>query len=145
MHQTKGQIEIFTRAEHAVMRPDGYIIFFHQFTGCHCDIPSARYHPANNSDAVREYDRALRCHLPEFSCKYLILQWKHEGQGNGVGRVSVIDHSVSAVCELFFHLMVHQMGWQLAGWSSTIYQAPADLEFLTLVIHTDDADIGCWI
>ena len=79
MHQTKGQIEVFTRAEHSVMCPDNNIIFLHQLSCFYCNFSSAWYHPAYNTYTIRENNRAFCCRLPKLSCKYLVIQWKDKG------------------------------------------------------------------
>lgn len=65
MHKTESQVKIFSGAEHTMMSPDSHIVFFHQFTCRHGNIPASRYHPSHDADAVRKYNRAL-CSLRSF-------------------------------------------------------------------------------
>ena len=111
VHQTKRQVKIFPGCKHAMMCPDCKVIFFHQFTGCNCDLPAARYHPWYHADACREYDRTFGCHLPEFSRKHFIFQRQNKCQRNDVRGVCMVYDTVFRVLQLL-HFQIHQMAWQ---------------------------------
>jgi hypothetical protein len=115
VHQTEGQVECLAGAEHAVVRPDGHIVFFHQFAGRDADIASAGNHPADHTHAVREDDRALGGHFPQLSRKDFVLQRKHEGKGDDVRCMRMIDDTVPAVCHSLLHFVVQKMCRQFAG------------------------------
>ena len=54
----------------------------------------------------------------------------------------MVNHAVLSIGNFFLHFMVHQMGWELAGWASAIHQAPADAVVLSRLIYLDDAAVG---
>ena len=121
MHQSKGDVKVLACGKGSMMRPNSHIILFHKLTGSHRDIPAAGNHPGHNADTGREYDRTFRCHFPELSCKYLILQRQYKGEGNHIHRMGMIDYPVCTVCCDFLYFMVHQVGRELAGWLSAVY------------------------
>ena len=120
-----------------MMGPDCHVIFLHQLGGRNGNLSSARNHPGDNADSVREDYRTLRSHLPEFSGKCLRCQGEHKGQSDGIGRMAVVNHPISAACQFLFDLMVHQVRGELGSRSSAALQAPDKAVILPLVVNLD--------
>ncbi len=139
MHEAEGCVKVRTAGEHAMVGPDRKIIFLHEFTGRNRNIASARNHPSDNADAIREHNRALGGHFPKLSGEDSVLKGQNECQGDDVGCMGMIDDSVRTVAGDLFDLMVHQMAGQFAGRSAAVDQSPENSVILTLVIQFDDA------
>ena len=121
------------------MRPDRDIVLPHQPARRHCDLSAPRYHPADDADPGRKYDRALRRHLPELPRKYFIGKRQHKGQRNHICRMRMVNDPVFPSGDFFFHLVVHQMARQLTRRTSAMHQSPADTVFASCLIDLQNA------
>ena len=140
VHEAEGQVKVLAGGEHAVMRPDRDVVLLHELRGRDSDVASARNHPRNHADAAGEDHRALGRHLPQLAGEGFVGQRQHEGQGDRVGRMAVIDNSVLAVRGNVFHFMVHEVARKLGGRTAAVHKAPADPVVLALVVELDDAE-----
>ena len=61
----------------------------------------------------------------------------------------VINNTMSAVCKLLFYLMIHKVGWKLAGRAAAFYQSPADSVINTFIIQFNDCKtcfrVNCYV
>ncbi len=142
LHLSHGVVERIGCAEQAMMRPDDVVVFGHQFGRSDGDIAPTGNHPWHDADTFRKDDGAFGHGIPEGASKFPVPQGNKECQCDKVWGMGVIDDPIRASGKACFHLMVHEMGRELGGWTATLAQPPKDPVLCSFRIEFREADIG---
>ena len=127
-----------------MMRPHRRVVPLHLLTGGQGDVSAAGHHPRHNAHAAGEHHGALGGSLPQRTGELAIRQGQHEGHGDDVGGMRMVDHAAGTIGGSHADRVVHEVAGELAGGTAAVDQAPHNAVAVALVVdlHHADAVLG---
>ena len=125
-----------------MLRPDNRIVGLHELGGRHCNLGTARNHPRQDTDAIRESDDALRHGFPQRARDGARIERHHGGERDHVYRVGMVEHAGRAAGHVHANRMNHEMRREFRGRHAAIFEAPHDTARVSFGVDLDDPHIA---